>query len=454
MTELQKFEYMGVSLPEAILSYKYYGDFDGEIRAIDAYLKREDIPKALKVRLSLERGLAEGMKREYSVTPEEALAALSKRFLNFDMEKLLELMDSGYLEWRFVNGEKRLSDNFLSSLSRKQKELFDTKLEKPTDSPTEKVVLIRKMIAEMKEKGYAARRVRIRQTLRVDKKAERVGEKVRIHMPFPQECNEQTDVKLIASSHPCYISNAEQRTAYIETVLREDELFFIEYEYTIRLEYKRLDFSSPSYLPEGMTHGEEGAHIRFTPLIAKTAEEIVGEEKDPLRQAKLIYDYITNNLRYSYMREYLLIENIPEFALTSTVGDCGVMALLFITLLRAVGIPAFWQSGQSVTPLRVGSHDWATFYIEPYGLLHADLSSGEDAAEKKDSERQEFFFGNVDPFRMIANTELAREFDPPKRHRRIDPYDNQSGECEYEDRGLKAGELHATKKLLAFDSVE
>ena len=46
-------------------------------------------------------------------------------------------------------------------------------------------------------------------------------------------------------------------------------------------------------------------------------------------------------------------------------GDCGIMALTFITLCRLVGIPARWQSGLSVSPTGVGCHDWAMFYIAP-----------------------------------------------------------------------------------------
>ncbi len=453
MSELRKFDLMGISLPECILSYKYTGDFDGEIRAIDAYLLRQDIPNCLKERLSLEKEIARGMAGEYTVTEEEAFDALSGKFFGFTQEKMQSLMDGGYIEWRFVNGKKMLSSSYLSSLSRKMKGLYADKIEKPTDSPTEKVKLIHEAIAEMKSKGYVRRRVRICHELTVDKNAERVGEVIRVHMPFPRECREQRDVKLISASHPFYISDAPSRTAFIETSLKKGEVFSLEYEYEIRMDYAKIDIDAPSYVRDESYVGEEGAHIRFTPLIINTAREIVGDEKNPIRQARLIYDYVTNSLRYSYMREYLLIENIPEFALTATVGDCGVMALLFITLCRAVGIPAFWQSGQSVTPMRVGSHDWATFEIMPYGMLHADLSSGEDASEKGDRERHDFFFGNVDPFRLIANDGFALEFDPPKRHMRIDPYDNQSGEAEYLDRGLRSGEIHSVKKIISFEKL-
>ena len=114
-----------------------------------------------------------------------------------------------------------------------------------------------------------------------------------------------------------------------------------------------------------------------------------------------------------------------------------VQALLFITLCRCAGIPARWQSGLFVTPDDTGCHDWAQFYIAPYGWLFADPSFGGSAHRMGDSERNDFYFGNLDPFRMAANSELQANFDPPKTQLRIDPFDNQRGEAEYADVGIR-----------------
>ena len=117
--------------------------------------------------------------------------------------------------------------------------------------------------------------------------------------------------------------------------------------------------------------------------------------------ARRFYDYCTKVGTYSFMREYFTLpDSIPDYYGTGLKGDCGVQALLFITLCRYAGIPAKWQSGLFVT------------------------------------ERHDFYFGNLDPFRMVANSELQAEFDPPKQHLRIDPFDNQRGEAEYADHGL------------------
>jgi len=456
MTALEKFNYLGVPLPETVNSYKYFGDFDAEIRAIDAYLRREGIPEALKIRLEIEKIIANGMKNEFSVTEEDAFSWFFENYENFGRDTFNEMMDNGMLEWRYVKGVRHLSDSFRSSVSRKQSELYASRKDKSPYTPSEKVKLIHEAIDEMKVQGFCKRRIRIRQELRVKKEAERVGEKIRVHLPFPAECEEQSDIVLVSSSHPCSKGDKGQSCIFIETELKENELFYVEYEYTLCVKYKKLDYSAvsekqPEYV-EGMS-GEIAPHIVFTPFIKETVKEICGDEPNPLRRARLIYDFVTHYLRYSYMREYLTFENIPEFALTSTVGDCGVMALLFITLCRASGIPAGWQSGLSVLPFRAGSHDWATFYIEPFGKLYADLSGGEDADEKQDRVRHDHYFGNLDPFRMIANNAFQAELDPPRKFCRTDPYDNQSGEAEYEDKGLTCTEMYRAKILKKYEKL-
>ena len=122
---------------------------------------------------------------------------------------------------------------------------------------------------------------------------------------------------------------------------------------------------------------------------------------------------------------------------TRLKGDCGVFALLFITLCRCAGVPARWQSGLYTTPLEIGMHDWAQFYVAPYGLDY----------------RRDFYFGNLDPFRMVAASEFQHEFDPPRRYMRYDPYDNQDGEAEYEDMPLLNSEIYTDQEMIEIEEL-
>lgn len=104
------------------------------------------------------------------------------------------------------------------------------------------------------------------------------------------------------------------------------------------------------------------------------------------------------------------------------------------------GIPARWQSGLDAKPEDVGEHDWAMFFAPGYGWRYADLSYGGAAFARGDKAGWNFFFGNVDPLRIPVNDDFQAGFEVPKKHWRADPYDNQGGEAEYDDRGLTAGE--------------
>ena len=114
---------------------------------------------------------------------------------------------------------------------------------------------------------------------------------------------------------------------------------------------------------------EQAPHIVFTPYLRELRDELAGDETNPIILARRFYDFVTTKVMYSFMREYFTIECIPEYCAINLKGDCGVQALLFITLCRMSGIPARWQSGLYATEYYTGCHDWAQFYVAPYGWV-------------------------------------------------------------------------------------
>lgn len=77
--------------------------------------------------------------------------------------------------------------------------------------------------------------------------------------------------------------------------------------------------------------------------------------------------------------------------------------------------------------------------------MYADASFGGAAWRAGDLERWEFYFGNLDPYRIPTTSEYQSDFYFPKKYLRQDPYDNQMGEAEYEDQGLLEGTDFDTK---------
>jgi hypothetical protein len=132
--------------------------------------------------------------------------------------------------------------------------------------------------------------------------------------------------------------------------------------------------------------------------------------------------------------EYSIIPSISQKALTARRGDCGVQGLTFVTLCRAAGVPARWQSGWQTKPNDWNMHDWSEFYVEPWGWLPADASYG--VRDHADPRVRDFLCGNMDPYRLIVNLDYARDLQPPKTSFRSEPNDFQRGEIEIDGHNL------------------
>ena len=73
--------------------------------------------------------------------------------------------------------------------------------------------------------------------------------------------------------------------------------------------------------------------------------------------------------------------------------------------------------------------------------------SGDLAGAIRAAERHRFYFGNLDPWRVVYDSALQQEFVPPKKFMRYDPYDSQTAEIEYEDRGLMRSDFRVERIL-------
>lgn len=283
--------------------------------------------------------------------------------------------------------------------------------------------------------------------LTVDQSAPRLkpGAKVRCWLPYPQQYRQQTQVRLIAT-HPTRYQIAPnaypQRTIYFEQVVKDVAkplVFSVEYEFVTAAYYPKLDvqkvqpYDRQSQLYLDFT-AERSPHIVFTPKIRDIVERVAADEPNPLLRAIRLFRWMDQNIRYCSEMEYSTIPNISDKAISSRRGDCGVQSLLFITLCRAAGIPARWQSGWETKPNGRNMHDWAEFYVEPWGWLPADPSYG--LQQHTDPRVREFYCGHLDPYRMIVNLDYARELTPQKTSFRSEPNDFQRGEVEIDGHNL------------------
>lgn len=103
--------------------------------------------------------------------------------------------------------------------------------------------------------------------------------------------------------------------------------------------------------------------IKLTPRIRTLAETITKDAKDPREQARRLFDWVTDNIRYVavYMGNGPWIPNDLETILDRRYGDCKDAATLLTALLSAKGIRAeqalvtlLDDYRQFETPLRAG----------------------------------------------------------------------------------------------------
>jgi transglutaminase-like putative cysteine protease len=289
-------------------------------------------------------------------------------------------------------------------------------------------------------------------TIPAEAKGMKPGSLVRAWLPYPQEYGKrQYDVKLISASpsspqiappakgeHP--MSGAPQRTAYFEARVSDPvkPVVFTEvFEYTCQSYYPQLDEAKALPLPADYRDGNLGErlpHIAFTPELKAKVAEIIGGETNPLAQARKIFHWISTNVAYHAEQEYCTLPSFSEACFDRRRGDCGVQSTLFITMCRAAGIPARWQSGYETKPNQWDMHDWAEFYVAPWGWLPADQSYG---VQKSDDPRiRDFYVGHIDSYRMIISRDWGTPFQPPKHSLRSEPADLQKGEVEIDGKNL------------------
>lgn len=512
MHEFTDIESLSAELPEDILKKKWYGDFEGACRLIDRRMaqpipevlrKKLELEKKIMAQLeadypyTFEEALAMVRERIPDFTEEEFRTLEEENRIDWiyvmgEVHYLSSFLDTLLAVNKDIAGRAAAQEEKLLAGMPKLPEEIQRKREED-ELDQKKSRLLMDTIHKIKEKKKLKYHFRMRASLWIDEDAFAPG-KILAHIPVPKNCEQYSNIKILStSSEPFRIAGEEeaQRTVSFAEDIRENHKFTVEYEFDSEVRYAApdpevvaavlqpalaWDEDGRAYIMEKPVPGvktavptsekkeylvyensalvcaadlsEQEPHIRFTPFLRALAAEIAGEEKNPYLLAKRVYDYITTKITYSYMREYFAIENIPEYAALGGKGDCGVQALLFITLCRILKIPARWQSGLYATPYSAGSHDWAQFYAAPYGWLFADCSFGGSGYRNGNEEKREFYFGNLDPFRMVANSSYQKEFDPPKKFLRADPYDNQRGELEYEDRGMTFAHISCRREVL------
>lgn len=132
--------------------------------------------------------------------------------------------------------------------------------------------------------------------------------------------------------------------------------------------------------------------------IIALSDSIVKKEKSVYNKAKLIYDYVTENIKL--LGGTRTADSSVLDTLTTMEADSYDMAVLFTALCRAQGIPAIPVSGVIVNnDLTTENHWWSEFYLDTVGWIPADPGAGAgkntDITHDMENARA-WYFGNLD----------------------------------------------------------
>ena len=487
----ETFRSLNVGLPDDVERLKAAGYYTEAIERIDKYLaedwtqsqnspetqgkgKADEKPEnpttqgvhALRDALLVQKEILRRLPKEYCWTEDAAIARMQELVRDFTPEEFRWLVKNGQVDWRFVEGKKQYLDRFDQTLIATHADIAARLIDPPAQSNAARERR-RKEHDKMEREGKSTARITLETSIQMSDaafekalakaKAEgRDAVHVRAWLPLPADCLSQSEIKFESfTEEPNHIAaeDAPQRTAYWEADLTENRAFGAKYSYTSTAYYADPMDILPSAEQPDFDTGEEAPHIVFTPYLRALAAQLTEGVTDPAEKAKRIYDYITLNVRYHYQPAYFVQDCLPDNCARNRRGDCGIMALTFITLCRLVGIPAQWQSGLSVSPTGVGNHDWAMFYIAPKGWMYADCSYGASMARSGDEVLRKHYFGNLDTGRMVANRAFEAQFDPPMYGFRKDPYDNQTGEIEVDSVGLYGEDVEPKKNVLDYEML-
>ncbi len=173
----------------------------------------------------------------------------------------------------------------------------------------------------------------------------------------------------------------ESLTASVDT-----DVTLCEFNYK-DTEIRSIESSNLSY-----DEGDEDLKIYTTddlfvdsdnPKIYNTAKSLIKDETRPIEIAKILYNYVVDNLYYDFPRAE---EEDYEFLYASEIlarrkGVCADYAILYTALLRSAGIPARLAAGIPVYTILYEKekeidmgHAWVEVKLPRYGWIPIDIT--------------------------------------------------------------------------------
>jgi len=424
------------------------GDFAGAQAQIDKALAAPGTDAQHRDAYAFQQERMRRMRLDFTLDEAQAKAAVRRSIPDLRDEEFKAWDDAGLIEHLDIDGQRRWfkrapSNLFLLSPQAAARRAPDKQTSRP--GPYERLgphhVAVIQASQQSGLNSLRPNRIRVTQSITVDADTVPAGETVRAWIPYPRAiAGQQENIQWLGSvPQGAQVAPEEtlQRTAYLErkAVAGTPTEFSVSYEVTISA--RRFIIDPDTVLPTPADPAlapflaARAPHVVFTPALREFSRRVVGNETNPYRVAKKLFDAV-DSIPWGGAREYSTISNISDYALHAGHADCGQQTLLLISLLRLNGIPARWQSGMVYSDNEVGYnnlHDWGAMYLAPYGWVPMDVSTG--ALASTEPAERDFYFGGLDAYRITFNDDYSRALVPAKQHFRSETVDLQRGEVEW-----------------------
>lgn len=408
------------------------------LASASAMAQSENSPKWIEADSA--QAIQNRLRSDFSVTLEDACGAINAKYgLNLTVDSVREYGRRHYVEIQTIDGQERVFRKSIRNLALLHPAMNGDNPPRGAEATPQQISYV-DTILNAYDHGHgkgAAQRIRYKFQVDVPYNDALAGDTLRVWMPYPMQTDRQNNIRTISMSHPGTVSATKtgHNTIFFSAPVEKGKDAHFEYI----VEYDAYgQYFSPEYILENIQpyDKESALYKRYTApeaphiiAVGELAKQIVGDETNPYRQSELVYDYIINRYPWAGAREYSTIPCIPQYVIDEKHGDCGQVSLLYISLMRSLGVPARWESGWMLHPHELNFHDWAEVYYEGIGWVPVDVSFGRYIGAK-DPRAQKFYSTGMDTWRLAANKTVCGEFSPAKKFVRSETVDAQAGEVE------------------------
>lgn len=426
------------------------GEYSKAIVQIKGLAKTKDAETAWE--LGLKADILQRIILDFNRDQTYIKETLVNYYPNLTDKMIADWEKSGKLEMLVIDGEKRYFRNAVWNLFRIDKAA--AKVKESIDGPADTKLFDHvneyfrnNLPANARPDTYSLNPSEIQLSYSLTVKADAVpaGEILRAWLPYPrQDAENFSEISLQETSQKKFITSPKEQihsSLYMEKVAVAGEATVFSYDasykatdYWVLVDKKLIrDYDKSSALFKEYT-AERLPHIPFNPEMKSLAASITKGKTQPYDKALAIWNYIWENIPWTSALEYSTMPSISSYCALNGRGDCGMKAMLFITLCRISGIPAKWQSGWYMYDVERNLHDWTEVYFEGIGWIPVDPDF--NRRKTGDVSKDQFFFGGRDKFRLVINEDFGGDFYPAKIYPRSETVDFQRGEVEWKGGNL------------------